>query len=190
MHPRSDRKTEEAALAGRFRAPRKPPPSERPSSPEFCPCKNCRWCRGKRSRPAASRAACELLVIERDHQTLEVLVEEIVPNHPLDAIAVGRAEIGRAFPRLGARRGDEIEQALPLPLVHVVPILGCAVSDSRDFLDRGLARLRICAGQWHSRHDNYERQQNPSSHLAYRVFSKISRPISMRRISLVPAPIS
>jgi len=51
----------------------------------------------------------DLLVIERAHQTLEVLVEKVVPDHPLDAIAIRRAEIGRAFSCLGARRGDEIE---------------------------------------------------------------------------------
>src|SRR6516165_7987135 len=77
---------------------------------------------------------CSLLVIQRAHQTLEVLIEEVVPDRPFDAIAIHRAEIGIASRRVGARRGDELELALTLTLVHVVLVFGRAISDCRDLL--------------------------------------------------------
>jgi hypothetical protein len=133
---------------------------------------------------------CGLLVIQYAHQVLEVLVEKVVPDHPFDAITVCRAEIGRTFPRIGAWCGDQIEHTVPLALVHVILIFARAVPDRRHLLHSWLARLRVYTGQWQSRHQDRERQENSGSHVPHRVFSKISRPINMRRISLVPAPIS
>jgi hypothetical protein len=57
---------------------------------------------------------------------------------------------------------------------------------------RTRARSRFCPSRTACPHPAAARPPSPASGrgVDYRVFSKISRPISMRRISLVPAPIS
>ena len=183
QHPRFDRKTEAAAPGERFRAPRRPLPSESPSSPEPYPCRNCGWCRGRRSSLLHRAQLCGLLVIQRAHQILEVLVEEIVPDHPFDAIAVRRAEIGIAGRRVGARRGDKIEHThCRSPSSTLSRYL---VAQLRIAATSCVVGFRVCASA-----DDIASADKTIAGPPHRVFSKISRPISMRRISLVPAPIS
>ena len=88
-----------------------------------------------------------------------------------------------------ARRGDQLEQALLLDLVRILLVFIGASADRGDLFVRRLGRLgpRIDRNNTHERH---ERRPDHKPHPTHRVFSKISRPISMRRISLVPAPIS
>src|SRR5690349_16144128 len=63
-----------------------------------------------------------LLAIERADQALEIIIEQIVPDHPFQTIAVRGALIGGTFPRLGAWHGDKIEHTLLLALVDVILI--------------------------------------------------------------------
>ncbi len=79
-----------------------------------------------------------LLVIERSHKVLEVLVEEIVPDHPFEVIAKRLALCGRALGR-NARRRDKFEQALALALIHVILIFRCTGPDRRDLAGGRLA---------------------------------------------------
>ena len=59
---------------------------------------------------------CLLLIIEIGGEALVVLVEEIVPNCPFEAIAIGGTDVGLAFGFFRAWRADQVEQALPVRL--------------------------------------------------------------------------
>jgi hypothetical protein len=82
-----------------------------------------------------------LLVVERTEKLLVVLVEEIVPDRRLGAIAIGRGGIGSVGRLVGAGRGDQIEQALLFDLIQIVLVFCRAGADRGDFLLRRLGRL-------------------------------------------------
>jgi hypothetical protein len=107
-----------------------------------------------------------------------------------EAVTIGRTDVGGAFGRLGAWVADEFEQALSLDRIQIVLVFRGTVTNGRDLFRRRLTRFRLRAHQWQRGRYDGDRQQISCRHYPHRVFSKISRPISMRRISLVPAPIS
>jgi hypothetical protein len=91
---------------------------------------------------------------------------------------------------VGAGRGDQIEQALLFDLVQIVFVLYRASPDRGDVFSVGLGVwAELDTGMTHAKRIA-RAAAIPSFISSHRVFSKISRPISMRRISLVPAPIS
>jgi len=83
---------------------------------------------------------------------------------------------------------------------HVVGVFRRARTKRRNLLRGRRSRLRLRTRDCGYKNGTMRRMrrimsapQNPTGRSAgspYRVFSKISRPISMRLISLVPAPIS
>jgi hypothetical protein len=75
-----------------------------------------------------------LFVIKIAGKVLKVLVEEIVPDRPFEAIAIGRADVGLAFGSSRAWRPDQVEQTLPLNLIEIGLVFLCTVADCRDFL--------------------------------------------------------
>ena len=144
------------------------------------------------SDPGALHGAklCNLLVLKRVEQAFEIFVEEIVPNRRFKAVTIGRTDIGGAFGRLSAWVTDEFEQVFSLDRIQIVLVFRRTVTNGRDLFRRRLTRFRLRARQWQRGRYDGDRQQISCCHYLHRVFSKISRPISMRRISLVPAPIS
>src|SRR5215471_13694378 len=133
---------------------------------------------------------CGLLAVQRAHQIFEILVEEIVPDYPFDTIAIRRAGIGGSFPRIGASVATRLNTHCRSPSSTSSWYL---IAQFRIAATSCTVGLRVCAAAGCANSPG-KMTASPSKARAliplHRVFSKISRPISMRRISLVPAPIS
>ncbi len=81
-----------------------------------------------------------LAIIERIQQALVIFVEQSVPDRIFYAVAVGLSRfvgITRWLVDAGVR--DKIEQALPFALIQIIPVLGRAIPDRRDFMRGGSA---------------------------------------------------
>lgn len=63
---------------------------------------------------------CRLMIVQRAEQIFEIFVEKTIPNRRFEPVAIGGADIGRAFRRLRARVTDEFEQAPSLGRVQIV----------------------------------------------------------------------
>src|SRR5262249_36124632 len=115
---------------------------------------------------------------------LEVLVEQIVPDHPFDTIAIGGAAPGLLVQGSATKLNTHCRSPSSTLSLYCVAQLRMAATSCAVGL-----RLCACAVPPHATlRPRGKAKAEPSC--PHRVFSKISRPISMRRISLVPAPIS
>ena len=103
-----------------------------------------------------------LAIIERIQQTFVIFVEQPVPDrifHAAVAVGLGRfVGVPRWLVDAGVR--DKIEQALPFALIQIIPVLGRAIADRRDFMRGGFSGLRVASfsgkaqSQWQSAHQN------------------------------------
>jgi hypothetical protein len=82
---------------------------ELPSCPESCPNKIAHRVTVSDPGTLHGPKLVALLLVQRADELLEILVEEIVPDRRFEPVTIGRADIGGAFGRIGARVADKFE---------------------------------------------------------------------------------